>query len=229
MNTVLAIDTSGPLCSLAVHVDGQWIEHTQAVERLHNQVVLVQLESLLAEVGVARNDFDAVVFAAGPGSFTGIRIAAALTQGVAFASSAVVLPISSSLALAVAGGLADADFDHQPLITVTRSRRDAHYVAGYVLDDAGSPLCCLPDRLVQGDTLPAVLGDAANGLDVLRGVGDRPLWWPSAWSFRSGVRLTATVLGRLALPLLARGEGRPPAAALPIYVDGDYPWRRASG
>ena len=229
MNTVLAVDTSGPLCSLAVQVDGQWIEHTQAVERLHNQVALAQLEALLTEVGVARNDFDAVVFAAGPGSFTGIRIAAALTQGIALASGAVVLPISSSLALAVAGGVTEAGTDDVPLITVTRSRRDAHYVAGYVLDAAGSPLCHWPDRLVQGDTVPPLLDDAARGFGVLHGVGDRPLWWPASWSFRSDVRVTATLLGQLAMPLLARGEGRPPAAALPIYVDGDHPWRRAGG
>src|SRR5690606_9095854 len=104
MTVLLAIDTSGALCSLAIHAAGRWFEHTHKVERLHNRVVLQDLERLTVQAGVRRNAFRAVAFGAGPGSFTGVRIAAAVAQAVAFASDGEVVPVRSSLALATAAG-----------------------------------------------------------------------------------------------------------------------------
>ena len=92
MSALLAVETSGSLCSLAIHVSGRWFEDTHNVERLHNQVVLQSLDRLAASADVPHSGFAAVAFGAGPGSFTGVRIAAALAQGVAFASAGVVVP-----------------------------------------------------------------------------------------------------------------------------------------
>lgn len=226
MNTILAVETSGPLCSLAICCEGVWTEHTQAVERLHNQVVLAHLEALLERVDVARGGFDAVAFGAGPGSFTGVRIAAALSQGIAFGSGACVLPVRSSLALAVAAVSHVAVDAGTPLLTLTRSRRDAYYLAGFRIGADGRPEPWLVDRLVVGDELPEVLASADRMVPPL-GVGDSPPWWPDDWQFVTEVRVTAPVIGRLALDAWHRGERLPPEAALPIYVEGDHPWKPA--
>lgn len=226
MNTILAVETSGPLCSLAICCDGVWTEHTQAVERLHNQVVLGQLEALLERVDVARDGFDAVAFGAGPGSFTGVRIAAALSQGIAFGSGACVLPVRSSLALASAAVTADAVAVGASILTVTRSRRDAFYLAGFHLGTVGALEAWLGDRLVVGQGLPEALLDADSSMLPV-GVGDRPPWWPAAWPFAADIRVTASVIGRLGQEAWLRGERLPPEAALPIYVDGDHPWQPA--
>lgn len=221
MATLLSVDTSGALCSLAICVSGRWFEDTRNVERLHNQVVLTHLDVLTAAAGVGRRAFDAVAFAAGPGSFTGIRIAAALCQGVAFASGAMAVPVSSSAALAAAsrrhpqfpatgGGR---------ILTITRSRRDAYYLAGYEIDDGGLG-AWLPDRLHLGNQAPA---DLPEGPWIA--VGDKPDWWPGERPLLSDVRVTAVTVGELALQALARGEAVPPEAAVPIYVAGDSPWQ----
>jgi tRNA threonylcarbamoyladenosine biosynthesis protein TsaB len=222
MSALLAVETSGPLCSLAIHVAGRWFEDTQIVERLHNRVVLQNLELLVASAGVSRNSFAAVAFGAGPGSFTGVRIAAAVAQGVAFASDALVVPVSSSRALAAAAcrdGAIPAGV--AGLITVTRSRRDAYYLAGYTLADSGIPAQSFEDWLHQGQQAPAGLpGDSL-------GIGERPPWWPERQAFLEGVAVTARVVGELAQQCLAGGEGLPAAAALPVYVAGDSPWHPA--
>jgi tRNA threonylcarbamoyladenosine biosynthesis protein TsaB len=226
MTCVLAVDTSGPLCSLAVHRSGEWIERTERVERQHNQVVLSQLDDLLARARVQRRDIAGVAFAAGPGSFTGVRIAASLAQGIAFACGARVYPVRSSLVLAAAAvwaGLVPAPVE--ALMTVTRSRRDADYVAGYRLQDDDPPRLDVSDRLVFGVQTTWPLAELGVRVGVSCGVGSRPAWWPDEVEFVDGVQVGALVVGRLALAPLLRGEGLPPSAALPVYVEGDYPWQ----
>ncbi|MFU8816994.1 MAG: tRNA (adenosine(37)-N6)-threonylcarbamoyltransferase complex dimerization subunit type 1 TsaB [Pseudomonadales bacterium] len=221
MATLLSVETSGALCSVAIYASGRWFEDTRNVERLHNQVVLEILDALSAAAAVSRRGFDAVAFAAGPGSFTGIRIAAAVCQGVAFASGARAVPVSSSLALATAAlRHPECPDGARRILTVTRSRRDAYYLAGYGLGAGAVASQRLPDRLHLGAEAPADL----PGPEWVA-VGHRPEWWPAERSFIIGVETTAVIVGELALLALERGATVDPAGALPVYVAGDSPWQ----
>ncbi len=225
MTTLLSIETSGALCSLALHRSGRWFEDTQNVARMHNALVLGMLDELVRTAEMEPRDIDAVAFGAGPGSFTGVRIAAALAQGIAFAAGAVVVPVSSSLALAtevlerrLSGTVPDGIF------TVMRSRRDAHYLAGFT-PVAGGVAQVLEDVLYQGQTAP----DSLPGAGWIA-VGDRPAWWAdlrNSVTFLEDCSVTAITLGRLALDALARGPGLDASGALPRYLSGDSPWRPA--
>lgn len=215
MATLLAVETSGAVCSLAIYASGRWFEDTQRVERLHNQVVLHHLDALVRRAAVARRDIEVVAFGAGPASFTGVRIAAAVAQGVAYGCGAVVVPVSSSLALA-ASWTGNAAL----LLTVTKSRRDAYYVAGFECVAGASPRRRLDDRLHQGESAPPML-------QLALGIGDRPPWWPAQQPFVEQAAVTARTIGTLALEAHARGEALEPGAALPVYVTGDSPWRPA--
>lgn len=223
MTTLLAVETSASLCSLAIFVDGGWIEDTQNVERAHNQVVLGNLEALVCRAGIRPSEFDAVAFAAGPGSFTGIRIAASLAQGVAFGCGAGVVPVSSSLALALAGQRhPDFPADAAGIISVTRSRRNAYYLAAFRVTADQIPARQLNDLLHQGTGRPPGLPGSG-----WVGVGHRPDWWPDDQTFQDGVAVTARLVGELALPAATAGDTLPPGAALPVYVSGDSPWQPA--
>lgn len=197
------------------------------VERLHNQVVLANIDALVRRSGVARQEITAVAFGAGPGSFTGIRIAAAVAQGVAFGAGGGVLPVSSSQALAAAAVRhAVLPAGARRVLTVTRSRRDAYYLAGFHCT-AAAPERLLDDRLHLGATAPERLlpdDDPAGWVAV----GDRPDWWPGAVPFVERVAVTAVDVGELARHTLARQAPLPPEAALPVYVAGDSPWRPQS-
>lgn len=218
MSVLLAVETSGPLCSLAIHAEGRWFEHTHNVDRLHNRVVLANLDALAASAGVSSRGFDVVAFGAGPASFTGVRIAASVAQGVAFACDALVAPVPSPLALAEAARNRRPDGVGR-LITVTRSRRDAYYLAGFNVSDSDRPVPWLHARLHQGESPPQDLP-----ADCI-GAGDRPPWWSEGVPFLDDLRVTASIVGTLALGMLQRGECVTAEAALPIYVSGDSPWR----
>jgi len=97
---ILAIDATAEQCSAALLIKGQIISRSQHAPRDHTQMLLSFVDSLLKEAQTTLQQLDAIAFGAGPGSFTGIRIAAAMVQGLAFGASKPVIPISSLRAIA---------------------------------------------------------------------------------------------------------------------------------
>ncbi|MEN9917501.1 MAG: peptidase glycoprotease [Pseudomonadota bacterium] len=97
---LLAIDTSTEACSAALMLQDQMLERYQCVPRAHTQLILPMMQALLDEAGLKLSDLDALAFTCGPGSFTGIRIAASIVQASAFAADLPVIPVSSLQCLA---------------------------------------------------------------------------------------------------------------------------------
>ncbi|MFI4957408.1 MAG: tRNA (adenosine(37)-N6)-threonylcarbamoyltransferase complex dimerization subunit type 1 TsaB [Gammaproteobacteria bacterium] len=97
---ILALDATSEQCSAAILIDGQIISRSQHAPRDHTQMLLSFIDGLLKEAQTTLQQLDAIAFGAGPGSFTGIRIAAAMVQGLAFGASKPVIPISSLRAVA---------------------------------------------------------------------------------------------------------------------------------
>ena len=199
-------------------VDGTTSEHTRKMERAHNEHILELVDQSMAARGVSPADLDGVAFGCGPGSFTGIRIAASVAQAVALGADARILPVSSTLALAAAAverhPLADG------IVVSIRSRRDAWYLAGF--DVAGSELLVRHrDCLVETDP---------GWPEIERGwpfVGDRPEWLPVGAVYHAEIAPGAGLIARLGAEAMARGKGLAPELGLPVYVTGDSPWRKS--
>lgn len=97
---ILALDTATEACSAALLVEGRLIARETEFERGHAEHILPMIEAVLAEGGTALAAVDAVAFGRGPGGFTGVRLAASVTQGLAFAAARPVVPISDLAAVA---------------------------------------------------------------------------------------------------------------------------------
>ena len=117
--------------------------------RAHSQHILELVDGVMGSAGLSAADLDGVAFGCGPGSFTGIRIAAAVAQAVALGADARVLPVSSTLALAIAALESDRTLGDGVIASI-RSRRDACYLAGFSRTH-GELRAHRPDCLVTAD------------------------------------------------------------------------------
>jgi tRNA threonylcarbamoyladenosine biosynthesis protein TsaB len=97
---LLALETSSATASVALSVDGRIRESSIAAPREQTAKMLPLIGAMLQEAGLPLRALDAIVFGKGPGSFTGLRVAAAIAQGLAMSAELPVLAVSSLAALA---------------------------------------------------------------------------------------------------------------------------------
>lgn len=98
---LIALETATEACSVALYLDGEIIERHQIAPRRHAELVLPWIDELLAEAGIVRSQLDAVACGQGPGAFTGVRLAVAITQGLALALDRPAIGVSTLHALAL--------------------------------------------------------------------------------------------------------------------------------
>ncbi len=97
---LLAIDTATEVCSAALlNGEALRVDYVETA-RDHSRLILKMLDALLANAGLAPQQLDGLAFGRGPGSFTGVRIAAGVTQGIALAVDCPVWPVSNLAAIA---------------------------------------------------------------------------------------------------------------------------------
>ena len=99
---ILALDTSTEYLSLALQLDGNTLCYDALAGQSHSQQILPQIRALLNEANVELSDLDGIAFGAGPGSFTGVRIACGVAQGLAFGANLPVVSVNTLMALAEA-------------------------------------------------------------------------------------------------------------------------------
>jgi tRNA threonylcarbamoyladenosine biosynthesis protein TsaB len=97
---LLALDTSTQACSAALYYEGQIEQRFEITPKSHTKLLLPMVHSLLSEAGLTLTQLDALAFGCGPGSFTGLRIATGVVQGLAFGADLPVVRVSTLAALA---------------------------------------------------------------------------------------------------------------------------------
>ena len=217
---LLAFDTSTDQMSVGVrHGERYWL-HSGPGAALSSSTLIPTLLDLLAQAGLSLHALDAIVFGRGPGSFTGLRTACAVAQGLAYGSQRPVLPIDTLLALAeearfeaMAGSAAGAQ--NLQVSAVLDARMDEVYLQHFAWADGqwqalGASQLCAPEAV----RFPAAANRlvAGNALAVYpQGLAELPAGsrWITALP-------TAAALLRLAPGLLQQAV--PAAQALPLYV-----------
>jgi tRNA threonylcarbamoyladenosine biosynthesis protein TsaB len=223
VSVMLGIETSTDACSVAVAAGGEVLEDHRVVPRQHNALVLQCVESLLASAGVTIADVELLAFGRGPGSFTGLRIAASVVQGLALARSLPVVGVSTLELLAA--GVALEDPGVEGCACVLPARPGEAYVGLYGFEDGRTravshdELVAVRDFVCPPDVSAAwcVVGDANCGRQL--GLGALRSW--------DDPHPHAAVLLALAERAWRAGAAVDAAAALPVYLQPELPWRKA--
>ncbi len=150
---LLALDTSTPVCAIALRAGELTFYETVQAGNTHSQLALPMIEAILKEAEISFDDLDAVAFGSGPGSFTGVRIACALAQGIAFAHGKKVVPVPTLLSVAHTCALTVPEA--AAIWVANDARMNEAYCAGYVRDARGVWVEHVPVRVcAPRDAMP---------------------------------------------------------------------------
>lgn len=214
---ILAIDTSTEACSAAVFNDGKVITRFRVAPQMHTELILSFCDEVLAESGLSLKQLDAIAFGRGPGSFTGIRIAAGVVQGIAFACDLPVVPISTLAAMANAVHRQSQATHVVPMID---ARMQEVYWACYVFEQNR---CSLVGEEKVSRPVDVVISHDARWMGAGSG------WQKYAAEIRARNTVTlddfpealfpsAHDVALLAAIAYAKGDTVPPEQALPVYL-----------
>ena len=163
MSTILAIESSSETASVAVRLDDRLVTRQVDGVQSHSQSLLPMVQAVLADAGITLQQCDAIAFGAGPGSFTGVRTACGVAQGLAFGSGLPVLQVDTLAAAAQACHEASGAAD---VLAVLDARMGEVYWAQYRFDGECSVVSA-PRLSVPASVVPVgqvVL--CGNGIDV---------------------------------------------------------------
>lgn len=220
---LLAIDTSSEACSVALLCGSETVYRFTDVPRKHAELILPMVDEVLVDAGVRLQQLDAIAFGRGPGSFTGLRIAAGTVQGLAFGADRPVIPVSSLAGLAQR---AWREHGWSQVYAAFDARMGDVYWGAYQRDADG-------DWQLLGEECvapPAVICAAAGivAMDGWYGVG-------SGWTYRSELEQQVGTLLHcddkllphaldllpLARRALSRGQTISPEQVVPVYLRND--------
>jgi tRNA threonylcarbamoyladenosine biosynthesis protein TsaB len=210
---LLVLDTSTEWCSAALWLDGRIQARRVLAEQRHSSLLLPMVDALLRESNLSLRQLDGIGYGAGPGSFTGLRIACAVTQGLAFGADLPVVGVSTLQSIAGQAGA-------ERVLTVLDARMAEVYWAAYARDGAGwravtEPQLALPESVMipPGDDWVG----AGNGFAAL-GAVLRPRLEAGLVRIDDTLMPDAAAMAPLTARAFERGEGLDAALAAPIYL-----------
>jgi tRNA threonylcarbamoyladenosine biosynthesis protein TsaB len=210
---LLAFDTSTEFLSIALQVDGRlWSFHAEAGATA-SQRILPEIERLLGQANIKLADLDGIAFGAGPGAFTGVRIACGVAQGLAFGANLPVIAVHTLMAVAQASG-------EQQVIVCQDARMGEIYFAAYAFKDAiwqtiSPAIVCKPEQV------PALAGDGWVGVGSGWKAYEHALQARYATQLKTvlpDITPTAQAVLAIAQPMFKAGLAQAAHEVAPIYI-----------
>jgi tRNA threonylcarbamoyladenosine biosynthesis protein TsaB len=215
---IIAIDTATEACSAAFLLDGEIVSRYELAPRTHTERLLPMLDELLAETQLKLKDFDALAFGRGPGSFTGVRIAAAAAQGIAFSADLPVIAVSTLAAMAQR---AIDELSADAILTAIDARMNEVYWGAYQKDSTGLAKAMVDESVIPPEKV--TVKETGNWLGVGTGWGTYAEALAEQLSHQE-IKVEAEFypdavsICRLAEPLLLAGKIVPAEQAIPVYL-----------
>lgn len=204
---LLAIDTATDACSVAMDIDGELFSDHRVEPQQHAALLLPMVDGLCTKANIELSMLDAVVFGQGPGSFTGLRIAASTAAGIAFGADCKIIALSSLQAMAQGVYRMQGV---KKVFVATDARMGEMYWGTYRLDDAGLMQAASEDALNKPELVEIPVGftPAGSGVEVYKNSPNTVKdVWPNAIDLIS-----------LAKPLATAKQWESADSALPIYL-----------
>lgn len=211
---ILALETSTEFCSVALYLGGKILHKEILADRRHSEILLPMVQEILAEAELSLTQIDGIAFGAGPGSFTGLRIACGVAQGLAYAANLPITGISTLEAMAQKTG-------EQRIIVALDARMGEIYHAAYqkLMDNhwqtVSPPILCSPRHA------PSLMGSGWNGSGSGFDVYNKELLTLYSKNIRQihyGLHPHAREIAQLAIPKFTDETNTDPANATPVYI-----------
>ncbi|TXI20297.1 MAG: tRNA (adenosine(37)-N6)-threonylcarbamoyltransferase complex dimerization subunit type 1 TsaB [Nitrosomonas sp.] len=211
---ILALETSTEYCSVALSRNGQVYDKEVYAGNRHSEILLSMIRELLTENGLTLHELDGIAFGAGPGSFTGLRIACGVAQGLAYALNLPVAGVNTLEAIA-------QSIRARKIIVALDARMSEIYHAAYdKLTDQNwqiisPPALCLPQHAPQCD------GEEWQGCGSGFDLYDEILstrYGNNLQKIYHGFRPRAKEIAQLALLKFSNGQTTDATKASPIYI-----------
>ncbi|MDH5471239.1 MAG: tRNA (adenosine(37)-N6)-threonylcarbamoyltransferase complex dimerization subunit type 1 TsaB [Gammaproteobacteria bacterium] len=218
---LLALDTSTEACSAALYIDGEIEQRFEMAPREHTQLILPMIDDLLSAADIKIKQLDALAFGRGPGSFTGVRIATGIVQGMAFGADLPVIPVSTLAS--IAQSVYD-DHHHTSVLAAIDARMGEVYWGQFRINQQGIMVLVGEEMVIKPDQVSSLLEDewagAGSAWAVYENLLNRSLVQPvnhyyadyypqsgsiaklAVYDFEQGVRLSADQ----AIPLYLRND-----------------------
>src|SRR5271165_5262780 len=165
---ILALDASTDVCAAALGDGASWVERMELAGQRHSELLLPMVRALLSEARLELPDLDGIAFGAGPGSFTGLRIACGVAQGLALGTNLPVIGVATLEAMAES---ARSRSGCSRVIAALDARMHEVYLAAYEHDGTRWRETVPPCVVAPGDApLPPGAGwsGAGNGFAAYR-------------------------------------------------------------
>lgn len=210
---ILALDTSTEHCSVALWRDGAVFERAVRAGQSHSEILIGMADAVLAEGDMRLAALDGIAYGRGPGSFTGLRIACAVAQGLAFPADIPLVGIGTLHAMAMACGATR-------VVCCLDARMQEIYHAAYLREgdvyiEVSTPRVCVPaavPELQGGGWTGCGSGFAAYRDELQQAYG------AALAQVMDGVYPHARDIARLAAPVFAAGQGIRAEEAAPLYI-----------
>ncbi len=220
---LLALDTSTEFLSLAIQVGDKLFTHHQYAGNASSELILPQIQALLDSANVKLSDLGGIAFGAGPGAFTGVRIACGVAQGLGFGANIPVVGVNTLLALAEASG-------EDKVIACLDARMGEVYHAAYLRENGAwkeisetkvcKPEVCKPEAapvLAPRASLEMSWVGAGSGWAVYGEVLSK-IYAENLVKIMPEITPMAEAILKLATPTFLAGKAKPASEAAPIYI-----------
>ncbi len=228
---LLALDTSSEGCSAALVDDKGISDRFEAAPRGHTRLLMPMIRELLEERHLALSQLEAIAFACGPGSFTGLRIASGVVQGLAYGLELPVVPVSS-LAAVAARAIEAHSLAPDAAVAVAFDARMGEVYWGCFRNRDGLPepldheRVCRPEQLSLPGAGPDWIG-AGSGWELQDSMPASLVGMISAVDLTLVPRAREVAL--LALHEWAQGHKVSAAEARPVYLRDEVTWKKLPG